>query len=333
MSKIKWWKYVGILRQVLGQSRFSKIQLYAKFFQIFIKDYGWFKPRTKFDKQTYVFIIDGKTIHGGLSDRLRGLFSVYAYCKKNNNDFKIYWKYPFCLEDYLQPNKVDWLIYDNKPLSYNLNDVDFKFFNSYCELNGKSEEYFDLLKSRKKEIHVYTNVTIEENRYASFFEELFIPTKPLKDAVAKCKNEIGGDYISVTYRFIGILGDFVDDERFKKKQDDMDVDLYIQKSISFIEKLHIDYSHYKILVTADSNLFLSKLKNIPYVYTIPGRLEHMDRTKNTDFNVHLKPFVDFLMISSAYKCFTYSVGNMFKGTKFAKTAALIGGRELKEINE
>ena len=35
-----------------------------------------------------VFIIDGKTPHGGLSDRLRGLFSIYYYCKQCENKKK-----------------------------------------------------------------------------------------------------------------------------------------------------------------------------------------------------------------------------------------------------
>ena len=34
-----------------------------------------------------VFIIDGKTPHGGLSDRLRGLFSIYYYCKQRGYTF------------------------------------------------------------------------------------------------------------------------------------------------------------------------------------------------------------------------------------------------------
>ena len=50
-----------------------------------------------------VFIIDGKTPHGGLSDRLRGLFSIYYYCKQRGYTFKVAWNYPFKLEDYLMP--------------------------------------------------------------------------------------------------------------------------------------------------------------------------------------------------------------------------------------
>lgn len=59
-----------------------------------------------------VFIIDGKTPHGGLSDRLRGLFSVYYYCKLKGCHFKVAWNYPFRLQDYLKPANENWIAED-----------------------------------------------------------------------------------------------------------------------------------------------------------------------------------------------------------------------------
>ena len=77
-------------------------------------------------KKIVIFFIDGKTIHGGLSDRLRGLFSTYYYCLKEGIDFKVFWTYPFNLQDYLEPNKVNWLI-EGKAISHNKNEVAFRF--------------------------------------------------------------------------------------------------------------------------------------------------------------------------------------------------------------
>ena len=60
---------------------------------------------------------------------------------------------------------------------------------------------------------------------------------------------------------------------------------------------------------------------------------HMDQTHNDDYSLHLKAFADFYMISMAEKCFIYHTRDMFKHTRFAKTAALIGGKELVTLSE
>lgn len=49
------------------------------------------------------------TFSGGLSDRLRGIVSIYAECKKQRLPFRIVFE-PLHLEDYLLPNKYDWRI-------------------------------------------------------------------------------------------------------------------------------------------------------------------------------------------------------------------------------
>ena len=49
------------------------------------------------------------TFSGGLSDRFRGITSIYAECKHKNLPFRIVFE-PFCLQDYLVPNKYDWRI-------------------------------------------------------------------------------------------------------------------------------------------------------------------------------------------------------------------------------
>ena len=40
-----------------------------------------------------VIMIDGRFIHGGLSDRLRGIVSIYGYCKQKNIPFYINYTY------------------------------------------------------------------------------------------------------------------------------------------------------------------------------------------------------------------------------------------------
>ena len=310
---------------------FAKLQSQLKYVLNFRNDYSYCGERSKFSTQTYVFMIDGKTLHGGMSDRFRGAMSVYSYCKKHNKQFKIYWVYPFKLEDYLRPASVEWVA-EKKDLSFNLRDVSVKFFNTYTGLDGKTDEYHQLLKSRKKEIHIYSNVSIEENLYCKYFNELFVPVPRLQRQLDECKAEIGGKYVSVTFRFIGLLGDFKDDERWLMHNSEMNAEDYIERCMECIDQLHAKYPNHRVLVTADSPKFLEVAKQLPYTYVIPGNLTHMDRTRNDDYLLHLKSFADFYMVSMAEKCFMYHIGDMFRHTRFAKTAALVGGKELITIS-
>ena len=78
-----------------------------------------------------------------------------------------------------------------------------------------------------------------------------------------------------------------------------------------------------------------------YVFMIDGKTIHggmSDRFRGamsvySYYTLHLKPFVGFYMVSMAEKCFIHHIGEMFKYTRFAKTAALVGGKELETINE
>lgn len=56
----------------------------------------------------YVYVADGRTAHGGLSDRLKGLISIYEYCKDRNIPLRINFYSPFNLDLFLVPNKYDW---------------------------------------------------------------------------------------------------------------------------------------------------------------------------------------------------------------------------------
>lgn len=100
-----------------------------------------------------VFIIDGKTPHGGLSDRLRGLFSIYYYCKQRGYTFKVAWNYPFKLEDYLMPVHENWVA-DEADLTHDKKVVDFRFFNNYVGMSGHQADYFSLLDFKKPICHV-----------------------------------------------------------------------------------------------------------------------------------------------------------------------------------
>ena len=324
------------LSRFIGKKNVCRLQSFLKFFLSFRHDYFYknINAVKQGDKKVAIFFIDGKTIHGGLSDRLRGLFSVYDYCLNKGDRFKVYWVFPFKLQDYLEPNKVNWLI-DKKDISYNLKDVSFRFFNSYSQVMNDEENYFKLMNTRKPILHVYSNITLHEEKYHRYFAELFEPSAQLSEAIQYHTTEIGGKYVSITFRFIGLLGDFQDTNSHFGVLEDGEKELYVNKCLDAINRIHSQNPGvHKILVTSDSSIFLSKASELPFVYIIRGVIAHMDNAKSeVNDNANLKTFTDLLMISKAERCYVYSYGRMFKASKFARTAALIGGREFIEIRE
>ena len=146
--------------------------------------------------------------------------------------------------------------------------------------------------------------------------------------------EIGCKYFTVSFRFIGILGDFKDHAGFGEELTVEEKRYYIKKSLACLEQLHMRHPQcYKIVVTTDSPYFLKLVKSLSYVYVIPGRLEHMDYAVVDDYEVHLKTFLDFMIITKAEKSYSYQYGKMYGATKFALTAALIGNNEYEVVKD
>ena len=52
-----------------------------------------------------------------------------------------------------------------------------------------------------------------------------------------------------------------------------------------------------------------------------------------DYEVHLKTFLDFMIITKAEKSYSYQYGKMYGATKFALTAALIGNNEYEVVKD
>lgn len=336
MNRYLFAKRLGI---ILGKNNYCRMQSALKFVLSFARYYNIHCGGHSCVNRTVVFFVDGKTIHGGLSDRLRGLFSVYYYCLKRGYEFKVVWTYPFAIQDYFEPNKVNWLI-DEKTLSHNLNEVAFRFFNSYSFMDNDEANYFKIMDSKKRFLHVYSNVTLHEELYNRFFNDLFKPSRKLNEALSECRKEIGGKYISVSFRFIGLLGDFKDTcDLYSELESNEEKELYIKKCLDIVVKLYNDNKNLcidKVLVTSDSPTFLCRAMQLPFVYVTPGQMIHIDNVKQNFSkydDAYLKSFLDMLMISNAEKCYSYGYGNMFKATKFARTAALIGGKDLITINE
>lgn len=271
-------------------------------------------------------MIDGKVIHGGLTDRIRGCLSVYSICKKKGIPFYINWTYPFPLNIFLEPNTYNWEINSNE-IVYEM-PYSLPFSVSVWGL-GKEETYIDKyfiiknISSRKHtQYHVYSNAIINKSEWKDLYKELFKPSLTLQKALDENKKAINSLYYSVTFRFQQLLGDF--NEGNYKILDKIDQKKLITKCIDELRTLcRTIPEKYKILVTSDSMTFINHIKNINRIYVIPGTVTHMNFA--SDNASYLKSFLDFYMIMGAEKVYLMQTDEMYN-SGFPKFAAFIGNK-------
>lgn len=131
-------------------------------------------------------------------------------------------------------------------------------------------------------------------------------------------------------RFQQLLGDFKEGNfeiLSNSKQE-----LLIDKCKNKIIELYSNgfFNTKMILVTSDSTRFLQVIEKLSFVYTIPGKMEHMDYTQNFDIDVNAKSFIDLYLLSEA-KCITLLQTEKMYKSGFPKFAAELGGKPYKEI--
>lgn len=292
-----------------------------------IKMYYSFHMNTPLAKPLAVYTMDSTIVRTGLADRFRGMISVYAWAKKHNKPFRIYHKNPFALEDYFVPNKYDWTLKDGE-LVYNLRDA-----NPVSILDHtKGYRYFFLAPWRQH--HFYTNVGAlplfnkfyhTDYKYSELFSELFKPSPKLEKALMPYKHYIEKGYVSISFRFINLLGDFEDtvhveplDEKKKKE--------LIESCIKQIYRIKEQYPQYdKILVTSDSVTFNKEASKLDIVLMLQGSVGHIACVNGEQADsVTMRTFLDFYMISQARHAYMAHTGKMYK-SNFARSASMSTG--------
>ena len=306
-----------------------------KFLIPFYKGKGGGGRSDKHERAVVFMALNETTFSGGLSDRLRGIVSVYAECKRQRRPFRIVFE-PLHLEDYLTPNEYDWRIGED--------EIDWDLAKSYpCVLltyhNDPHNRWQHFVQStvlrsyfRKHclQLHVFTNMIPSDEEYRTLFHELFKPADDLQQLIGYHLEKLGGkrNYISCTFRFRQLLGDF------KEGGDTLPAEqreAYIERCIEAVKELHKQYGDKNILVTADSSTFLSELKekSLPYVYIMPGKVVHIGFTYDANHSTYLKSFLDMYMISFADTVFLVRDKLMYH-SGFPFRSALLGGAKYKE---
>lgn len=311
-------KVKKIIEGILGQDNYITICLLVKRYNIF--------PLNKGGNNIVVAASNGS----GLADRLRGMISVYAYAKVTNKKFFIEHENPFKLYDYLEPNCYNWRD-EKSEITHNI------FYAKPIVFTDHATPNFLFEKKIKKQEHIYTNVNIlnllnkkfkTSFTYHDLYQELFKPSERLKQAYMKYIDKINDGYISVSFRFLQLMGDFKDGiGEVLPHKEQMEL---LEKCKCFLISLKNNHADIKnILVTSDSQRLIDYISDIDFVFTIDGKIGHIQYNHSDD--VILKTFLDFYMISQAKKVYMAYSGQMYK-SKFSQSAAETTGVPFESVN-
>lgn len=304
----------------------------AQYWDIFkLKDY-YSLNSPKSDVSGVVCMLDGRMCHGGPTDRLRGILTIYNETKKYGYPFYIHWVYPFRLEDYLVPNKVQWVIKDE--------DVSYNSQTSYpvgipIGIGPQSKLVSKLrfkaaMTNDAKQKHIYSNEFFCSRHYRSLFHELFKPSPLVQNEVDKHLKQLGKHYYAYTFRFLALLGDFIEHDNTQLPESE--VQAFIEKNLAKLKELLSDVPViYKVLVTSDSKRFLNAVVSLdPRIYVVPGDVQNIDMVAKENRGAWLKTFVDQQLLINAEKVFLLRTGRMYK-SGFPRFAALVGNGKFKDI--
>ena len=265
--------------------------------------------------------VDGTTFHGGLTDRWKGIVSLYALAKVLGRDFRILYTYPFDIEEYQVPNRYDWRL-SAEELSGSLRNTHM------LRLTGETTLRRVQHLPTNKQVHAYANrdwlTLINEQygtafRWGELFDELFKPSDRLTGALKAYNGLLHQPYIAVAFRTQNIFGDYpeyhypaVD----KKRQEDV-----AARCIDYLSLLH-EQTRRPLLVTSDSWRLTERASVLSFVTATSGSAAHVDTTDDATWEQYAKSFVDFYLLAGAQTVYCAGTDEMYP-SEFPKYAALL----------
>jgi len=261
-------------------------------------------------QQLYIAVFDEKRTGFGLADRLKGIISLYAFCKIKNIPFRCAFTFPFDLSLFFEPNQYDWQLKDGEK---SLFSSDVRVLIVQGEGNGRRL----LWLNTKKQVHAYLNrdyLPLYEKKFnvsfdwGELFQELFKPTEKLNARINVHLERINSNYIACVFRFQSLLGDFKE-YHFPTlssggQQTLMDT---CMETLCLLRGKH----HLPILVTSDSSKFLSYVSGLENIFPVSGKVVHLDCTHDAPEEVYMKSFVDWMLLSKADKIYNVVSGKMY----------------------
>lgn len=295
------------------------------------------QPPATNDRKMIVYMADGVIYRSGFADRMRAMITLYDYCKKNDLDFRINFTDPFRLEDYLLPAQYDWRLKPGE-LSKNKRTSRPFFVDTRHEEDSPRERRWEeatfrhYFLKRFKQAHVYTIFYYADKNFPTLFSELFKLSPELERRVEECVRKLGENYISVSTRFLELLGDFTEPKPMARPLDEDEQQNLIANCLQQIRRIHNEecIDGERILVTSDSAKFLEAARALPYVKVIEGKIGHLSVKQDNRREMDYKTLTDFFTISRARKSYLLISGGMYR-SNFSKRATQIGNHEFIEV--
>ena len=271
-----------------------------------------------------ICICDGSFHHGGTTDRLRGILSSYAIARARKIPFFISCTHPFLLEGYLVPAEVDWRIKPeeisrSRKVSRMVVVDDLSDFQSALRLRAA-------FRSRKKQLHLYTNADTSRGSYSRLFSELFRPSEALARQIERHRRALRPVYHAFSFRFLTLLGDFKDVETQSLSPEEQEALMSrVREELKrMIEDVPSDAS---ILLASDSARFLEYVRDLDRrIYICDGEIRHLDRDPEATEDSVMRTFVDQFLLMGASRVTLMRTGGMYR-SGFPRFAAEVGGAE------
>ena len=281
-------------------------------------------PVSTYPDRIVVCMADGKYRHGGLADRFRSFVSISSFCQEHGLRFAIRFTAPFNLEDYFVPNEYDWRL---KPGEFTMNSAEAcpVFMDLINAIDSRELQWQRNITQRAlsrpyKQIHVYTSFYFAQDQFGPLFKKLFFPSKALHNALKPHRTALGSDYISVSTRFMELLGDFHEPKPGRVLRN-AEADALMDRCIEQVKQLRSGHPGMRILLTSDSEHFLRRChQQVPETYVVPGVIAHVDTPQSAD---HMKTFLDFMLITEASHVYQLCTPPMYRGN-FSLRAAQAG---------
>ena len=277
-----------------------------------------YNPCRAKQRNVYYCVFETHKKHAGLADRLKTVILQYDIAKASGYKFKLFWKTPFCLSDYLKP-RIDW--------ECSLSDLEYSIWDTkiVSEVSWRKRK---LLKPCKQ-YHCYRyaggqsprELPMTGEKWVDLFNELFEPS----DILLSAYNALGipeRSYVAVHIRFVNAL------EKFENTYFDNHIDSE-EKRIALIERCKkgimdvvSDNPGKDVYVFSDSKVFLDRIEDLPVKVLEHDDVCHVSENSNSD--THLKSFLDMYVISKASAVYRFQAPELLSLSGFSMVASNIG---------
>ncbi len=233
--------------------------------------------KSKPARKTIIYMADGKTLHGGITDRLKGIISAQRFAALSGSDFRIYHRFPFRLTDYLIPGRIKWAAEDDELI--------FSFTKSrpvyFIDASARRLNSFNPRSFSVNQIHLYCNTEpfllegMNEALFADVFDDLFEFNPGFTQRTGL--NALAGKSFrkGLQFRFRNALGDFRDINSDESPQKEW----LIKECLNKIEETHSQIGGI-IYVFSDSRTFIREASGrFDFVRTEDTEITHPDQDK------------------------------------------------------